>query len=58
MSVAEMLKNVGLSEDDFCYELNSDVYYHWSGFGVTLEALCSDRVKNLFVYEVSKNELD
>jgi|CXWL01.1.fsa_nt_gi hypothetical protein len=47
MPVAEMLKNVGLSEDDFCYELNSDIYYHWSGFGVTLETLCFDRVENL-----------
>lgn len=37
--IEKVFENVELSKDDFLYALDSDVYYHWSGFGITAEAL-------------------
>lgn len=39
----EMLKDAGLPEDDFFYEIDRDIYYHWSGLGITVEALSFGR---------------
>lgn len=38
-SIEAIFENMGLSRDDFLYELDRDVYYHWSGFRITVEAL-------------------
>lgn len=38
-TMVDMFKRFGLSEDDFLYDFNSDIFYHWSGLSVTAEAL-------------------
>ena len=37
--VNDYFQENGLSENDFLYDFNSDVFYHWSGLSITLEAL-------------------
>lgn len=39
--VDKLLEKIGLSEDDFFYDVDTDILYHWSGVCITRDALIS-----------------